>query len=249
MSSEVEAPQAPTDPTPDSRSESKEKEPTWKQHLLIASVGALVGALVTALGAYKVAEAAGEYSLQTAEVTGKYLMRNSENEFLREQQIAAYGNYIEDLLILEEKYRESVNLLQPVETTDKGQTSEGAATSPKNPSDLRRELDVAMNELTQTKSVVDVVGPDAVKQAAQTAIDCYGPLKGDMQNHLAAPISQSNPSALVAIESSPKDAKKAVPCLGPTFDEALDQMQKVGRDFFTDEARKSLNIPETSSSG
>ncbi len=207
------------------------REPTWKQNLAVAVAGALAGALLTGIGAYLVAQEAGRHSLRTAEITGDYLLRNSENEFLREQQIAAYGDYIEDLLTLEEKYREAVEIIAPAVPTDEKQASEEATKAAQRALELRGEFDDAMDGITQSKSVVDVVGLDAVKSAAKTAIECYGPLKGEIQNHLAA-----------------HSAKKPIPPMTQTYVQALDKMHDVGREPFTTEARKSLDIPDAISS-
>lgn len=226
MSSKVDTTPTPEEASGRSPAASGKTDETGNEKLIVAVVSAVLGGIAALL----VAWATGYYTMASAERTGAYLLRNSENEFLREQRIAAYGDYIEDLLTLEQKYRTAADLMKPPGAPAQKQASESVegATAVDQALTLIDELEVAMNDITQAKSVVDVLGPSAVEKAGETAINCYGPLKGHMQYNL--------------LEWSKPDG--GTPAAKPTDEEALRRMQEIGREPFTIEARKSLDTPD-----
>lgn len=207
-------------PAPAAAEPIQEKE-TWKQKVILAVVGGVVGAALGAGGALGVAALTGEYLLRNADKTGEYVLRASEGEFIRDQRTAAYGAYIRDLVAFENKYREAaVYLVGREVAVESRPVSERVLT-------LQTELQEALEAVRQSKSVVDVVGATEVVVAGQKAIDIYGERKGQVEVLLE--------EHKLGAQLSPVDQR---------FAEGMSQMQKEGREPFSVKARESLSIPD-----
>ncbi|MFD0044720.1 hypothetical protein ACFVGV_05970 [Pseudarthrobacter scleromae] len=154
-------------------------------------------------------------------MTGDYLMRNADKEFLREKQMVAYSDHIQDLLILEQKYAAAAEFLK--------KTPEGPENKAPRASELIGELDVAMNDVTQSKALVDIVGSDEAAAAAVTAIDSYGQHKGSMQWLLAI-------VARGGIFQGSEEFEK--------FEKSASEMREFGRDPFTKQVRRDLGVAD-----
>lgn len=233
MSSEVDTPPAPSDVPPGSDASSGSKDdkdegkgPLWHK-IAVAVASGVAGALIAYFAALKGAEVAGEYQLRNAEKTAELQLSHSETEFLRNQRIAAYGKYVQDLLLLEQKYERAEKFLTeaPLVTTAEEDQSKVQAERAQKAVVLRGELDAAMDAITQSKSVVDVVGSAEVVSAGETAINKYGEQKGNMQYDL---------DTLTNVSPLPP---------GEKYKTTRDLLLKDGRQPFTDRARENLKVP------
>jgi hypothetical protein len=157
-------------------------------------------------------------ALGSAVVAGNYQTTNSQKDFVRQQRITAYANYLHDLLAFEDTYAEATRVL----TSPAGQAPSGSTPAPTVVSD---ELQVDLEKMKQSKSFVDIVGSDAASEAAAKAIDAYGPVKGELQDQLLA-----------------RSKNSSVPPPVVPYDKKLTDLQDNGRDPFTRQAKEDLGI-------
>lgn len=202
---------APSSAATPKNDEGKEKEP-WRRKVLLQTAGGIA----TVLAAF---------------ITGNYLIGNTEKAFLKEQRIVAYGEYVEDLLTLELKYKDGTKVLEKLLSEQasivQGSPSEEAKASILKAQVLFDELETALDDVTRSKSVVDVVGSRDVVAVGETSINLYGRLKGEMQDHLLARSTGAAPP------------ESALPS-----QEALSTMRTEGREPFSGKARANLAIPD-----
>lgn len=151
-------------------------------------------------------------------ITGLEDAANAEAEFFRNQRISAYAAFTHDLIVFEDDYRKASELLQlPKEQTP--------SLSAAGPSELIRTVDLDLDNLRKSKAMVDIVGRQAMSDAARDAINMYGPAKGEISDNLTARLKGT-----VALHAG-------------TYSETLTKMQTQGRDVFTDDAKKDLGVP------
>lgn len=160
-------------------------------------------------------------------VSGWFATEETKQEFLRDQRVAAYSTFLNELLSFEETYETGRKLLEPLP----GEEPPADAS----PASISAELGAGLDKIRSAKAAVDILGTPDMMAQAEKAIELYGPYKGQMQEDLA--ILEKDLS-----EPANKAVQERRPLKHKNHTAKNTDMQKCAREPFSDQARKDLGV-------